>query len=219
MISPRAVALLLMILGSSLAQAERYEIDPVHSRVLIRVSHAGFAQSMATLSAPRGHIEFDRDAPQDARVDVELALDQLDFGDENWNRRMARSDYFDSAAHPLARFVSERVEAISATELRVHGQLELRGTRAPVTLAVRINRIGRDLPWVPRHSLGASATATLDRRDFGMRKHAGAVGDSVELMIEVEARRQRASSRASRPAPATVNPDIKDPDHADPQQR
>jgi polyisoprenoid-binding protein YceI len=173
------------------AQAERYTLDPVHSRVLIRVSHAGFAQAMATLSAPRGHIDYDPDFPEQARVEVELPLDRLDFGDADWNRRMARRDYFDSEQHPIARFVSTSVQPGADGELRIQGELELRGMRAPVELRARINRLGRNLPYIPRHSLGASATALLDRRDFGMDRHASVVGDAVEVWIEVEARRQR----------------------------
>lgn len=188
-----AVALLLT--AASAAQAERHVIDPVHSRVLFRVSHAGFAQAMATLSAPRGFIDYDPEVPEAAKVEVELPLDRLDFGDADWNRRMARRDYFDSERHPSARFESTSVQPGEDGQLRIEGQLELRGVRVPVTLAARINRLGRDLPYVPRHSLGASATATLDRRDFGMDRHAGAVGNTVEVWIEVEARRERRSER------------------------
>ncbi len=191
----RIVSASILLCAACAAEAERYAIDPVHSRVLIRVSHAGFAQAMATLSAPRGYIEYDADAPEAARVEVELPLDRLDFGDADWNRRMARRAYFDSERHPTARFESTSVQPGTDGELRIEGQLELRGMRVPVTLTARINRIGRDLPWVPRHSLGASASATLDRRDFGMDRHAGAVGNAVEVWIEVEARRQRRSER------------------------
>lgn len=186
---------LMLLAGSAHAEIERYRIDPVHSRVLIRVSHSGFAQAMATLSAPSGLVLFDAEAPERSQVEVELPLERLDFGDAEWNARMARADYFDSERHPLARFASERVEALEDGRLRIHGQLELRGIRAPVTLEARINRVGRDLPWVPRHSLGASATATLDREAFGMRKHRSAVGREVEVWIELEARRERGRER------------------------
>ncbi len=187
----QACTLAWMLGCAPAAQAERYVIDPIHSRVLIRVSHAGFAQAMATLSAPSGSIEYDPEHPEQARVDVALPLDRLDFGDDDWNRRMARRDYFDSARHPVARFVSNSVQPGENGELRIFGELELRGERVPVELQARINRLGRALPFVPRASLGASATARLDRRDFGMSKHASAVGHEVEVWIEIEARRQR----------------------------
>ena len=193
----RIVSAAILLFAACAAQAERYTIDSVHSRVLIRVAHAGFAQAMATLSAPQGFIDYDPEAPEAAKVEVELPLDRLDFGDADWNRRMARRDYFDSERHPSARFVSTSVQPGADGELRIEGQLELRGVRVPVTLTARINRIGRDLPYVPRHSLGASATAMIDRRDFGMDRHAGAVGNAVEVWIEVEARRQRRGERGA----------------------
>lgn len=218
-------ALLSLLLVPLAAQAERYAIDPVHSRVLIRVSHAGFSQSMATLSAPSGTIDYDPDHPEQARVNVELSLDRLDFGDAEWNRRMARRDYFDSARHPRARFVSTSVAVQPDGELRILGQLELRGTQAPIELHARINRTGRSLPWVSRMSLGASASARLDRRQFGMLKHAGAVGHDVEVWIEVEARRQRQDTPGTTDVPdagdtsdATAEPDATDRRNRPPDQ-
>lgn len=198
----RIVSAAILLFAACAAQAERYVIDPVHSRVLFRVSHAGFAQAMATLSAPRGFIDYDPEVPEAAKVEVELPLDRLDFGDADWNRRMARRDYFDSERHPSARFESTSVQPGEDGQLRIEGQLELRGVHVPVTLAARINRLGRDLPYVPRHSLGASATATLDRRDFGMDRHAGAVGNTVEVWIEVEARRERRGERGAQGTPS-----------------
>lgn len=192
---PHIPLLALVVAGPTPAQSEPYEIDPVHSRVLIRVWHAGYSQAMATLSAPRGEIRYDADKVENSQVTVELPLDRLDFGDADWNARMARRDYFDSSAHPLARFESERVEDLGEGRLRVHGRLQLRGQSVPVSLEARINRTGARLPYVPRDSLGASATSLLDRRDFGMLKHAGAVGDAVEVWIEVEARRARGGER------------------------
>lgn len=212
----RPLTLSLLALASPwtvLAEAQRYEIDPVHSRVLIRVWHAGYSQAMATLSAPRGEIHFDADQVESSQVRVELPLDRLDFGDADWNARMARRDYFDSDAHPLARFESERVEDLGEGRLRVHGQLQLRGQSVPVSLEARINRRGARLPFVPRDSLGASASALLDRRDFGMVKHASAVGDAVEVWIEVEARRVREGERALRRADSAASTiDSKDSD-------
>jgi polyisoprenoid-binding protein YceI len=214
----RSLRILLITLawpGQALAEAQRYQIDPVHSRVLIRVWHAGYSQAMATLSAPRGEIRYDADQVENSQVTVELPLDRLDFGDADWNARMARRDYFDSAAHPLARFESERVEDLGEGRLRVHGRLQLRGESVPVSLEARINRTGARLPYVPRDSLGASATSLLDRRDFRMLKHPGAVGDAVEVWIEVEARRARGGVREdvrarNRSTPADASDSDKD---------
>lgn len=214
---------MLMLLLPEMASAEsiRYQIDPVHSRVLLRVDHLGFARSMATLSAPSGHIDYDAEAPERSRVEVSLPLDRLDFGDAEWNQRMAGRSWFDAERHPQARFVSQRVSVVDDQGLlRVEGELELRGVRAPVTLQARVNRIGRRPPFAMREKLGASATAALSRSRFGMDRHLGSIGDAVELWIEVEATREGrvAAEPQDPPQPASPAQHPQEQDHADLQQ-
>lgn len=190
----RALLTLLLFLPClAIAESVRYRIDPVHSRVLLRVDHLGFARSMATLSGPTGHIDYDDSAPERSRVEVSLPLARVDFGDEEWNRQMAGRIWFDSARHPEARFSSRRIEAEAEGLLRIEGELELRGARVPVTLLARVNRVGRRPPFANRETLGASASAIVSRSAFGMDRHLRAIGDAVELWIEVEAVRERRS--------------------------
>jgi len=185
------LALVLALPLPAVAAARDYAIDPVHSRVLFSVDHLGYAQALGTFSAPRGWLRFDPDDWRAARVEVTIDLATLDLGDTDWNRRLARRDFFDIERHPQARFVSERIEPIDRRRARVIGQLELRGQRREVVLDVRFNKAGRH-PLTLRRSVGFSATARLSRAAFGMRAWKSMVGDEVELRIEVEARRRRA---------------------------
>lgn len=193
-----ALAVLTMLLaaltlGAPVAHAEllRYELDPVHSRVLFSVSHDGYSNALGTFSRPRGELWFDPADWSRARLDVQLDLATLDLGDADFNARIAQADYLDSQRWPQARFVSERVEPLPGQQAQVHGILHLRGQQVPLTLHVRLNRIGRGLYTRLRQSAGFSASARLRRSDFGMRAHARHVGDEVELRIEAEARRAR----------------------------
>ena len=57
----------------------------------------------------------------------------------------------------------------------------------PVTLDVTFNKAGAH-PFNPKKQLiGFSATGTLKRSEFGMKYALPAVGDEVEIRIEVEA--------------------------------
>jgi len=196
----RRLCLLVLLLAPALscAKARDYAIDPVHSRVLFSVEHLGFAKALGTFSAPRGWLRFDPDDWSSAQVEVEIDVGTLDLGDTDWNQRMARRDFFDSQRHPRARFVSTRIEPVDARRARVVGQLSLRGVQREIVLDVHFNRLARH-PLTLRRTAGFSATAQLNRQDFGMRAWRTMVGDTVELRIEVEAQRRRApTTRSSR---------------------
>ncbi|KAF1696646.1 YceI family protein [Pseudoxanthomonas koreensis] len=187
----RLAALLLASLAALPAAATpaRYELDPVHTRVVFAVSHAGFSQALGAVSGSTGTLEFD---PQDwsgARLDVAVPLQRLDLGDPDWNRAALARNLLDAGRWPEARFVSTRVEALDDGRFIVHGQLTLRGVTREVPLEVRFNALRRH-PLPPfRRTAGFSATATLSRSAFGIDAWPSVIGDQIELRIEAEAQR------------------------------
>ena len=201
-----ALLALLPAAAPALAQSQRYELDPVHTRVLFAVGHAGFSQALGTISGSTGTLVFDPSHWEDARIEVEVPLASLDLGDRDWNaaalgRRLLRAE-----TYPAARFVSSSVAPRDATHARVCGDLSLRGATRPLCLDVTLNALERH-PMPPfRHTAGFSATGTLDRRAFGIDAWEGVIGDTVELRIEAEAVRRDAPA-ADKPAPETpANP-------------
>ena len=203
----RIAALLALLPAATpaLAQSQRYELDPVHTRVLFAVGHAGFSQALGTISGSTGTLVFDPVDWAGARVEVEVPLAKLDLGDRDWNaaalgRRLLRAE-----TYPTARFVSTSVEPRDATHARVCGDLALHGAVAPVCLEVVLNRLDRH-PMPPfRHTVGFSATGTLDRKAFGIDAWEGVIGDAVELRIEAEAVRRGGETPAT-DAPADEAP-------------
>ena len=206
----RTAALLALLPAAipALAQSQRYELDPVHTRVLFAVSHAGFSQALGTISGSTGTLVFDPANWESARVEVEVPLAKLELGDPDWNaaalgRRLLRAE-----TYPTARFASTSVEPRDTTHARVCGDLALHGAVAPVCLEVVLNRLDRH-PMPPfRHTVGFSATGTLDRKAFGIDAWEGVIGDTVELRIEAEAVRRDApeADAAAAEAPAIPSP-------------
>lgn len=184
-----AVALAAPAWGAA-AEPPSYNIDPVHTRVVFMVGHAGFSRSIATISGVGGALHFDPDAWERSRVDVTLPVARIDFGDEDWNRRMLARGFFDARNHPVARFVSTRVEPLGGDAAMIHGELTLAGTTRPVTLSARLNQAARN-PVNFRRTVGFSATTRLDRSDFGLDSYPNLIGNEVEVMIELEAVRGR----------------------------
>lgn len=176
---------------AALAEPARYAIDPVHTRVVFSLSHAGYSQAIGTVSGSTGSLVFDPDDWGSARLQVEVPLARLDLGDEKWNAAALGRGLLDGKDHPVASFVSTRIEALDATHASVYGILTLRGVARQVKLDVTLNQVKR-YPLPPfRHVAGFSATATIDRRDFGIDAWSNRViGDRVELRIEAEATRE-----------------------------
>lgn len=210
MLRTAALLALLSAAAPALAQSQRYELDPVHTRVAFAVSHAGFSNALGTIGGSTGTLLFDPSDWESARLEVEVPLAKLDLGDADWNaaalgRRLLRAE-----TYPTARFVSTSVTPRDATHARVCGDLSLHGATAPLCLDVTLNKLERH-PMPPfRHTAGFSATATLDRKAFGIDAWEGVIGDSVELRIEAEAVRRGGaapSEEAPAPQPSASTPD------------
>lgn len=174
---------------TSPAQAEpaRYRLDPVHTRVMLAINHAGFSDAIGTVSGSEGELHFDPGDWSLASVDVRVPMARVDMGDARWNDAVAGTRLLNSKKHPLARFVSERSTRIDDNQAEVCGALTLRGVSAPLCLQVRLNQIKRH-PMPPfRRTAGFSATAQFSRKAFGIDAWPSIIGDTVHLRIEAEA--------------------------------
>lgn len=197
-------AMLLCILPLlARAEAVRYELDPVHTRLLVAVSHAGFSDALGTVSGSTGELWFDPDDWSSTRLSAIIPIASLDLGDAKWNRAALGANLLDADRHPAARFASTRIEPVDDSRARVHGVLTLRGVEREVVLDVTLNAAKRH-PMPPfRRTVGFSATTTLSRKAFGMDAWPTVIGDEVGIRIEAEAVHRRGDDDAPVPQPAT----------------
>lgn len=178
------------------AELEPYALDPVHTRVLFAIEHAGFSKALGTVSGSTGVLWFDPDDWSRARLDVRVPLTRLDLGDAKWNAATLARNLLDGDAHPQAHFVSSAVQPGDPGRATVCGTLTLRGVAQPLCMDVTLNALKRH-PMPPfRRTAGFSATATLSRSAFGIDAWSSLIGDTVELRIEAEAVRTRLSPTA-----------------------
>lgn len=179
------------------AAPARYVLDPVHTRVQFAVDHAGFSKAIGTVSGSTGTLMFDPDDWQSARVEVTIPIGRIDLGDAKWNQATLARGLLDAERHPVATFVSKRIEPIDAQRAIVHGDLTLRGETREVALQVVLNALKRH-PLPPfRRTVGFSATGMLSRSEFGVDAWKSMIGDAVELRLEVEATRSRGDADAT----------------------
>lgn len=180
---------LAAVQASARDAAAEYRLDPVHTRVVFAIDHAGFSRAIGTVSGSTGTLVFDPDDWTRARLEATVPLERLDLGDEDWNKAARGGSFLDTDRFPAAHFVSTRVEPIDAQHAAVYGTLTLRGVSREVKLDVTVNAVKRH-PMPPfRRTAGFSATTRLNRADFGITSWKTVVGEEVELRIEAEATR------------------------------
>jgi polyisoprenoid-binding protein YceI len=185
------------------AQPMTYQLDPVHTRLLFAVSHAGYSQALGTISGSTGTVRFDPDDWSSALVSVSIPMKRFDLGDAGWNRAVGAPALLDVEAHPVATFVSNRIEPRDKQHAKVCGPLTFRGTARDVCLDVTFNQLKRmSLPPF-RRAVGFSATTTISRKAFGMDAWQGVIGDDVGLRIEAEGE----LSRDQTPSPQAATDD------------
>ena len=210
-------AALLALAGGMLpvaasAEPAHYALDPVHTRVVFAISHAGYSRAIGTVSGSTGTLVFDPDDWSSARLEASVPLDRLELGDAKWNEAALASNLLDGKDHPVATFVSTRIEPVDAQHAAVFGTLTLHGVAREVKLDVTVNKVKR-YPLPPFHrTAGFSATTTISRKAFGITAWPTVIGDSVELRIEAEATRVRADAHEREDDAVPVEAPVPDPE-------
>ncbi len=152
---------------------------------MFSTSHLGFSNPVGRFRKFDGVLRFDPQDMQASNVSITIFSDSVEMGDPRWNKALRGKKYFDSDAHPEIRFTSTAIDQMDAHSATVTGNLTLLGVTAPVTLQMRLNRVGIH-PLTGRQTAGFSGIASLKRSDFGMTEALNMVGDEVDIMLEVE---------------------------------
>jgi polyisoprenoid-binding protein YceI len=176
-----------VLLASTLAHAggSDFRFDTVHTQVFFSVSHLGFSHSTGRMRVKSGFIHFDADDWPASKVDATIDAAALDMGDAGWSDKVRSYQFLETEKYPTLHFVSTKVEKTGERSGIVHGTLSMLGLSRNVDLNVTFNRAGAD-PYTLIYTIGFSASATLKRSDFGMKRYATEIGDEISIRIEAE---------------------------------
>jgi polyisoprenoid-binding protein YceI len=83
-------------------------------------------------------IDYDAANPGASKAQVEIDTASLDLGDPDFNREVAKKEWFNAAQFPKARFVSSAIKAAGPGKLNVSGKLTIKGKTAEVTFALTL---------------------------------------------------------------------------------
>ncbi|MES2217808.1 MAG: YceI family protein [Pseudomonadota bacterium] len=175
---------MLMISMPAQAAPVTYQLDPNHTSVLWHISHFGFSNPSGKWQAD-GTLILDEQKPQDSKVNVTIKIASVDTGIPKLDEHLKSKAFFDADQFPTATFVSDKVKLTGKDTAQVTGMLTMHGVTKPVTLNVKLNKIGTN-PITEKKAAGFSAETTIDRSDFGIETLSPALGNKVKVNIEAE---------------------------------
>jgi len=169
------------------AQDTVYEIDPVHSTVLAKVTHLGLSTVWVRFNGPTGTVTVNEADPSKSSINVEVKADGLDSAQEKRDQHLKSPDFFNAKEFPVITFKSTGVKKTGDKTYEATGNLTVHGVTKPVTATFTAIGTGKGAKGETR--AGADATFTIKRGDFGVGTTfpAAAISEDVGLQISLEA--------------------------------
>lgn len=168
--------------------ADRFVIDPVHTNILFIANHLGYSRMIGQFQEFSGEFTFDDKAVENSAVAVTIQTASVDTDEQARDDHLRSPDFFNAAEFPEMTFASTAIERTGDKTGRITGDLTLLGVTKPVTLDVTFNQ--KAPHPLPQYSgvevAGFSATTTIKRSEFGMSTFVPAIGDEIEIILEVE---------------------------------
>ncbi|HEY4931537.1 MAG TPA: YceI family protein [Terriglobales bacterium] len=176
---------LAMLVGSAVAQVQTWNIDPNHTAAQFSVRHMGISTVRGAFTKVSGTAQYDPSNPSKTSVDATIEAASVDTRVSMRDDDLRSDHYFDVAKYPTITFKSKSVEAAGAGKLKITGDLTIHGTTKQVVLDVDGPSAAANDPRGNAH-VGASASTTIKRTDFGVGGANPMVGDDITITIDVE---------------------------------
>ncbi len=167
-------------------RAGTYALDAAHGKITWSVNHLGFSTYYGQFVNVQAELKLDPANPSASTLTATIPLTDVDSNSDGLDTHLQTPDFFDTANHPTATFVSRSItiDADDPTEADVLGDLTIRGVTRPVTMEVEFNQAGPSMG--NSYKVGFDGEATIKRSEFGINYALPAVSDEVKLHLEGE---------------------------------
>ena len=175
----------VLALGSSLAMADDWKIDPNHSTAQFAVRHLGVSTVRGAFTKVSGTAQYDPADPSKTSIEATIEAASVDTRVEMRDNDLRSPNFFDVAKYPTITFKSKRAEAAGEGKMKITGDLTMHGVTKEVVLDVDgPTEAIKDAKGGSR--IGASAITKVNRRDYGVNGGAAVAADEISITIDVE---------------------------------
>lgn len=187
-----------LLLALPLAAAD-YTIDTAHSSAGFAVKHMMVSTVRGEITLASGTVSFDEKNPAATKVEAALDIATVNTGNTKRDEHLKSADFFDAAKFPQITFKSRKAWK-QGSNLAVLGDLTIHGVTKEVTLTVEQPTAELKDAWGLLRR-GATATTTINRKDFGLAYNSVletggvAISDEVKITIDIAATRKPAAQQ------------------------
>ena len=167
-----------------------WNIDPAHSNAQFSVRHLMITNVKGEFTKITGQVVYDPEKPESLSAEATIDVSTINTREPDRDSHLKSADFFDVAQYPTITFKSKHATK-GPDGLKLTGDLTIHGITREVTLDVEGPTPPLKDPW-GFIRVGASATAKINRKDFGLTWNqaleAGGVliGDEVKISVDVE---------------------------------
>jgi len=181
----------LALCTPSIATAATYQLDADHSSIQFKIRHLTVSNVTGSFNKFKGSASVEGEDIATLKVDVAIDAASIDTGHEKRDEHLRNADFLDVAKYPTITFVSKKVMKGDPGKLKVIGDLTLHGVTREITVDLEGPTPEIKDPW-GNFRRGATGTAKIDRRDFGINWNKSldtgglVVGNEVGIQVDIE---------------------------------
>ncbi|GAC1389518.1 MAG: YceI family protein [Vulcanimicrobiaceae bacterium] len=183
-----ACLLALSVPLASQASGEKWHVDPVHSSAEFTATHLMISHVRGTIPIKDAQITIPNGS--DIPTSVSATLDPKGVDTHNGMRDddLRSAHFLDVAADPKMSFESTKITSTDAKHFVIAGNLTMHGATHPISLDAQVIGKGPGMKHEPR--IAFTATATIDRSQWGMNYGNPVVGNAITINLEIEAAKE-----------------------------
>jgi polyisoprenoid-binding protein YceI len=180
-----SLALLSAAVPAIAAGPQTWTVDPVHSTAQFTAKHFGIVPVIGTIPIRSASVQLDAGAQIPVKVTAELDASKVDTHNNMRDGDLRSEHFFNVASTPDITFVSTKIAGTDPKHFTITGDLTMHGQTHPITLNAQVVAAGKTPRG--RSLIAYSATASIDRTQWGMTYGPLIVGNGIDISINVEA--------------------------------
>jgi polyisoprenoid-binding protein YceI len=165
-----------------------WTVDVAHTKVGFTVRHMMVSKVRGTFEEFTAEIVIGEN-PLESTLNATVQMASIDTGNADRDGHLRTNDFFAIEQFPTMELRSTGFAA-KGDDFVMHADLTIKGVTKPVTFDLEFGGVGQN-PW-GQTVAGFTATASIDRKDFGVEYNAALetggvlIGDKVQIELDVE---------------------------------